>query len=136
MAFRLGSGARRKPKTSRTGTGLSFFRAFPEWLAFLLLLGFVVQGTAIQTHPHFTQQPGSSLIASSNRAAPASKSEKDDRSNCPLCQEAAMAGAYLLPPAVVVPPPPAMVLWIVGTTLASFALLTAAHSWQSRAPPQ
>ena len=136
MAFRLGSGARREPKVSRTGSSLSLARAFPEWLAFLLLLGFVVQGTAIQTHLHFTQQAGSSLIASSNRAAPASKTDKDDPANCPLCQEAAMAGVYVLPPATVLPPPPAVVLWIAGTTLASFALLTSAHSWQSRAPPQ
>jgi len=121
---------------SRTGSSLSLARAFPELFAFLLLLGFVVQGSAIQTHLHFTQRPGSSLIASSNRAAPASKTDKDDPANCPLCQAAAMAGAYVLPSAAVLPPPPVAVLWIARTTMAAFDLLTSAHSWQSRAPPQ
>ncbi len=111
-------------------------RPFRNLFALLLLLGFVVQGTAIQAHLHFAGQSSSPIAASSDRAAPAAKPGKEDPANCPLCQEAAMAGAYVLPTAVVLPPPPAVVLWIAGTTLAAFALPTAAHSWQSRAPPQ
>lgn len=137
MAFSIligGHGASRIPSS---GSGTLLVPPFSQLVGFLLLLGFVVQGTAIQTHLHFARQASSALVASSDRFAQAAKPNKDDSpANCPLCQEAAMAGAFVLPSAAVLPPPPAAVVWIVRTTLATFGLLTRAHSWQSRAPPR
>jgi hypothetical protein len=59
-----------------------------------------------------------------------------DVTDCPLCQEAAMAGAYLLPPAIVIPPPPAPLPWIAAATIGEFNLLAPALGWLSRAPPR
>jgi hypothetical protein len=137
MVFRSGIGKRAAPKLSSTGSSVSLARAFPGLFAFFLLLGLVVQGTAIQTHVHFARQAGPQPVASSDGYAPAAKPNKDDSpANCPLCQEAAMAGAYVLPPATVLPPPPAAVLWIADSAMTAFRLLTPDHGWHSRAPPQ
>jgi hypothetical protein len=135
MAFRLGFSGGVAPKPTSIGSGRSLARGFPTLFAFLLLVGFVVQGTAVQTHLHFSKQD-SSVVSSSDRYVQFEKPGKDDPASCPLCQEAAMAGAYMLPSVAVLPPPPAAVLWIAVTPLAAFGLLTPAHSWQSRAPPQ
>jgi len=112
-------------------------RAWARVLVFFLLLCFVVQGSVVQSHVHLVEQasplaaaPGPSHIA----AAPSGKG--DSPADCPLCQEAAMAGAYLLPPVVVLPPPPVLVPWIAAATLAAFGLPAQPLGWLSRAPPE
>src|SRR5436190_8389042 len=121
MAIMLHFGGRPASKLSNSGSRGSLVRAFPSLFAFLLLLGFVVQGTAVQTHLHFSEH-GASFASSGGGSAQSPKPGKDDPANCPLCQEAATAGAYLLPSVAVLPPPPVALRWIAGTTLATFGL--------------
>jgi len=112
-------------------------RPFAGLFVFLLLLAFVAQGTAIQAHLHFLGPPGANSVAAADRAGSAATTNKyDTLANCRLCQEAALAGAYVLPAASTLPPPPPLVTWIAVAAMAAFGLPTAAHSWQSRAPPQ
>jgi hypothetical protein len=137
MEFRSPSGGRKAPNLPLAGSLLARVRRVPRLLVFLLLLCFVVEGTAVQSHVHFVRQ-ASRLAATSGatyvETAPAGKG--DSPADCPLCQEAAMAGAYVLPPVPVLPPPPAPVLWTVAAILPAFALLAPSLGWLSRAPPE
>jgi hypothetical protein len=94
-------------------------RALPRALVMLLLACLLVQGTAIQTHIHFTGQARSAISAApGDRIVQTAKAGGgSDAADCPLCQEAAMAGVYLLPPAIVIPPPPAPLPWIAAATI-------------------
>jgi hypothetical protein len=133
MKFRLESGG--PTAATLPGGGRRPVGARPL-LAFLMLLVLLVQGTAVQTHVHWARQVSESAAASRGSIQAANPAQGDSSADCPLCREAAMAGAYILPPAVVLPPPPAAVLWIATAMRAAFGVLTSAHSWQSRAPPQ
>lgn len=118
-----------------TAGGPAGRRALPRLLIFLLLLGFVAQTIVVQGHVHFVQQ-ASSLAAGHSRIEAAPSGNGDSPADCPLCQEAATAGAYLLPALPVLPPPPAPALWTAQAALVSFALLSAPLGWLSRAPPE
>lgn len=112
-------------------------RAWPRALVMLLLACLLIHGTAIQTHIHFTGQARLAAAMSGAQAGQTVKSGSGgDATECPLCQEAAMAGAYVLPPVPVLPPPPAPVLWTVAAILPAFALLAPSLGWLSRAPPE
>jgi hypothetical protein len=114
--------------------GQSLAYALPRALVLLLLACLLIQGTAVQTHVHFVAQARS---AAADASAHAAKPDKGDAAgDCPLCQEMAMAGAYLLPQAIVLPPPPASFLGAGAATIAEFGLHTPALGWLSRAPPQ
>jgi hypothetical protein len=95
----------------------------------------LIQGTAVRTHIHSAGQmrPAAS---GAQTLQPAKPGNGDDAANCPLCQEAATAGAYVLPPAVVLPSPPPTPLWAAAVAIRTLGLSTSAHSWRSRAPPQ
>jgi len=110
--------------------------AWPLALVMLLIASLLIQATVVQAHVHFTgpaRLTASSPVAQVVRAAPAGG---DDTGECPLCQEMAMAGAYLLPAAIVLPLPPALLVWVEATALHEFGLRSRAHGWLSRAPPQ
>ena len=112
-------------------------RAWPRALVILLLACWLVQGTAIQTHIHFVNQTRLAQAAAGPSAGRLTKPlNGNDPADCPLCQEAAMAGAYLLPPAIALPSPPVAVLWLATATITEFKLLAPRHGWQSRAPPE
>jgi hypothetical protein len=103
----------------------------------VLLFALLVQGTAVQAHLHFARHVQAPAVTSSERAIHASADGAGDSStDCRLCQEAAMAGAYLLPPATVLPAPPALVPWLGSAALNAFQLVAPALGWQSRAPPR
>jgi hypothetical protein len=103
----------------------------------VLLLALLVQGTAVQTHLHFVGQAHARAVAASDGANSAFQPGKTDTSTpCRLCQEAAMAGAYVLPSAAVLPLPPAPARRAATAATVAFGLLVPAHGWQSRAPPQ
>jgi hypothetical protein len=137
MEYRVRSGGREAPELPVSGSLLARTRAVPRLLVFLLLLCFVVQGTAVQSHVHFIRQ-ASAIAANSSvsQVEPAQSGKGDSPADCPLCQEAASAGAYVLPPVPVLPAPPPPVLWTAGATFAAFALLAQPLGWLSRAPPQ
>ena len=111
-------------------------RVLPNALLALLLACFVIQGTAVQSHVHFVGRSSGELSLTAPQAARTATPYNDDAATCPLCQEAATAGAYLLPAVAAVPPAPAPVLWVSAAAIAAFALLTPARGWRSRAPPQ
>ena len=109
-------------------------RAWPRALVVLLLLACVlVQTTAVQTHIHFVAQP---VLGAHSMAQLAKPAGPDSAADCPLCEEAAMAGAYLLPAGIVVPSPPALMLGNAAATIAEFNLIYLGHGWLSRAPPE
>jgi hypothetical protein len=106
-------------------------------LVFLLLFAFVAQGTAVQSHVH--PAGDARPFASPARAGHAQLSPKasdNPAADCPLCQEAAMAGAYVLAAAPALPPPPAPMLWSAPAVAAQFVLPAPALGWRSRAPPE
>jgi len=113
-------------------------RAWPPALVSLLLACLLVQGTAVQTHVHFTAKARAAALAGPHGQtlrAPDTGGGSDP-ADCPLCQEAATAGAYLLPTAIVLPAPPALPLWAGAAVLRALGVFASAHNWQSRAPPQ
>ena len=137
MAFKVISGGRVGPWLPGSGSGLAVARARPRLLVFLLLACLLVQATLVQSHLHFASRTRLSAAASSEQAVQSAKPAKGDPvADCPLCHEAAMAGAYLLPTATVLPPPPAPIPWVATVPLAGFGLPSPAFGWLSRAPPQ
>jgi hypothetical protein len=111
-------------------------RDIPRLIVFLLALCFVVQSTAVQTHVHFAEQANASAAASTGHIEAVTSSKGNSPADCPLCQEAAMAGAYVLPDVPALPPPPTSVLWTATTAMATFAILAPPLGWLSRAPPE
>jgi hypothetical protein len=131
------SGGRAAPRLPSSGSRLIRSVAGLRTALVFLLFALLVQGTAVQAHLHFAQQARTLAAASSGPQVHVSSSGRDDPgTDCRLCQEATMAGAYVLPPAVILPSPPAPVLWGALASIAEFGLLAPAQGWQSRAPPQ
>jgi hypothetical protein len=125
------------PVLSHSASPLRRLRGFPSPLALLLLLAFVVQVTAVQSHVHFIEHANPLASAShQTRIQSTSSSQGESTADCPLCQEAAFAGAYLLPHLPVLPPPPAPAPWLVLLGLAAFGLAVSSFGWLSRAPPE
>ena len=125
--------ARQEPRAGATGRT----RAWPRVLVFLLLFAFVAQGTAVHSHIHpaAAAKPFAST-ARADRAQLSPKTGDSPAADCPLCQEAAMAGAYVLAAAPAVPPPPARMLWSAPAEPARFQLPPPSPGWRSRAPPE
>jgi hypothetical protein len=112
-------------------------RALPRVLVFLLLLCFVAQSTAVQSHVHFTGAAGRTVAATADghaRVIPSSTASP--AADCPLCQEAAMAGAYVLSPVATLPPPPPAIEPAAVAASVGFALPAPPLGWLSRAPPE
>lgn len=101
-----------------------------------LVVALLVQGFATQTHGHFGIDRASAVAASVRVAAIA-----DDQKNvpakpaCPLCEERALFGAYLLGGSVTVAAPLAAAYDPVAVSLPLLALRASSHAWRSRAPP-
>jgi hypothetical protein len=112
------------------------------WVALLLvtLLAFGWQSFVTQTHRHFgervvvaglsVQSPGGTDARKSGQA-PA-----DSPDNCPICQEIAHGGVYLLPTPIALPVPAVLAAWFGVALLLALALQQRSHDWRSRAPPR
>ena len=111
-------------------------RAWPLALVMLLIASLLIHATVVQTHVHFIGPSRVAAAASGAQSVRAAPAGGEDTGECPLCQEMAMAGAYLLPAAIVLPLPPALLVWVEATALHEFGLRSRAHGWLSRAPPQ
>ncbi|MEO7054326.1 MAG: hypothetical protein ABI191_05080 [Rhizomicrobium sp.] len=101
-----------------------------------MLVAFVVQGFAVQTHIHGI--PTSADISITHVSAPSQPVPLDpyDPANCALCQEMLHAGVYVAP----ITADLAVILTAVAFA-PTYALLPHAaterqHSWQGRAPPR
>jgi hypothetical protein len=113
------------------------YQSWPRVFVALLLACLLLQGTAVQTHVHFFAKAAPTASLSGGTSAQFSKAGKDgDSAGCLLCQQAAVAGAYLLPQAVLLPAPPALGSWISAAILGEFNLAMPARGWRSRAPPK
>lgn len=114
-------------------------RALWVALLFLTLFAFTWQSFVTQTHRHAgargaalalaVQAPGAAALEKGGQV-PA-----DTPDNCPICQEIAHGGAYLLPAPIAFQPPPALAAWFAVTLLLALALRQQSHAWRSRAPP-
>lgn len=135
MAYRLRFGGSPGHDLRNAAFSLARTVAGPWALGLLLVASLLLQATAVQTHVHFTA-PTHTITPGERSARISIPATGQSPADCPLCQEAAMAGAYLLPPAIVVPPAPATLHWLAATALLPFGLRAPPRGWQSRAPPQ
>ncbi len=119
-----------------SGGHLAFTPTWPRLFALLLLACVLVQGTLIQSHLHFAGTSSRQATSGEPSAQLSKPARGDPAADCPLCHEAALAGAYLLPTATILPPPPAAAPWLFTARLAAFGLPAPAFGWLSRAPPQ
>ena len=106
----------------------------PTWrrvFVALTLFVFAYAGYTTQTHLHAPALAQSFSGENSHGKTPL----QDDPQHCPFCQEYLLAGAYVVPAPIVLPLPVAVpsLTWIAQRDLPS--LVTFAHAWQSRAPP-
>jgi hypothetical protein len=126
---------------------------FTILMAFLAL---TIQNVVVQTHIHIPQMGGRVETVSLMTLAAAALSDKphaagdvctestlhdkypinEDPSNCPLCQEMAHPGQFVLSAAVLAILPVVVTVNFVvfDEVLPSFFRIS--HSWQGRAPPQ
>jgi hypothetical protein len=123
--------ARRMTPFSILGHGSA--GGWPRFLFATLLSALLVQALAVQSHIHAAAQANASAAQVAKSARTVSG---DPVTRCALCQEAAMAGAYLLPAVIGLPPAPAAFLWLEPAAPLEFALPDPARGWLSRAPPR
>lgn len=102
-----------------------------------LIVALVLQGFVVQTHLHAIGARDGAVAAPSATIAAAIDSRRHDPAppTCPLCQEQALFGAYLLAGPVVLCAPADAVHDHAAAALPLFALSSASHAWHSRAPP-
>ena len=115
-------------------TGRSGSRFAILFLAFAL----VWQNFLVQGHAHF--DGGGRIVASNAAAASISAIANKSRPApatpaCPLCEEQALFGAYVLADAVTFVAPASAPAWYTPVQPAVLSLRTQSHFWRSRAPP-
>lgn len=110
------------------------------WATILLatLLAFSWQSFVTQTHVHFDTD--AHMAAFSGQASSAARSDKgkgssDTPANCPICEEIAHDGLYLLPTLAVLEAPEPAPVWQAVATPIVRAVRKPSHAWRSRAPP-
>ncbi|WP_299423403.1 hypothetical protein [Sphingomonas bacterium] len=103
------------------------------WLVVALLF----QGFATQTHAHFGVDRTSAAAASTSVATVAVDGQKQDPAApaCPLCEEKALFGAYLLSGSITIVAPVGVAYHYAAASLPPLALHASSHAWRSRAPP-
>jgi len=123
----------------RSGGRVAGLRALWAAMLLLTLLAFGWQSFVTQTHRHFGQ--GGISLALSVPSPGGTQVEKggqlpaDTPDNCPICQEIAHGGAYMLPAPILFQAPAAIAAWFAVTLLLALALRQQSHAWRSRAPP-
>jgi hypothetical protein len=105
-------------------------------LLVLMLACLLLQSTAVQAHVHLAHLPTSLAAAADGPAQIKATGDEEAAAPCALCLAAASAGHYVLASGNALPPPPARVLGTDPRSLPEFRLLSPAHGWLSRAPPQ
>lgn len=101
------------------------------WLVVALLL----QGFATQTHGHFGADRTSAVAASAHVVVVSDGQNDPATPACPLCEEKALFGAYLLGGSVMVAAPVVAAYDYAAVSLPLLALRSWSHAWRSRAPP-
>ncbi len=119
------------------------WRIIVAWLA---LIAFAQQSFITQTHIHFAAGPFSSAALAQTDSAKAQKANShstpdkypssDDPANCPICQEIAATGHFVMPAAAALTLP-AQDIYAATLLLTAPAFRSApSHGWQGRAPPR
>ena len=110
-----------------------------RWFVLLAaLMAFSWQSFATQTHLHI--YPGTRSVATAAGVVVSSqlttgRSPTDEPANCPICQEMAHAGHYLLPTPIAFVAPQTSAPWLVVTPTVALLLRQPPRPWNSRAPP-
>ena len=102
-----------------------------------LVVALLVQGFATQTHAHFGVDRAWAAAESARVATAAVDSRKNAPAApvCPLCEEKALFGAYLLGGSITVAAPVEVAYHHAAASLPLLALHLSSHAWRSRAPP-
>jgi hypothetical protein len=104
-------------------------------LVAFMLLAFVFQGYATQTHIHVQNVPAA-VHDVKGGAGHDKYPPNDDPANCPICQQIMQAGHYVAPAWLM----PLLIL----QTISAIEIVTVtgprndavSHNWRSRGPPQ
>ena len=100
------------------------------WLAVALLF----QGLVVQTHAHVGADPYAT-VAGTIASTVDNRKDGSSAPACPLCEEKALFGAYLLGGSIAIAAPVAAAYHYVAASLPLLQLRVSSHAWQSRAPP-
>ena len=113
--------------------GLSARRLALLWLVVALLF----QGFATQTHTHFGGDRVSATAGVVRMATAAADSQKNApiAPACPLCEEKALFGAYLLGGSAAITAPIDIAYHYAAESLPLLQLRPTRYAWRSRAPP-
>lgn len=101
-----------------------------------MLLAFIVQGYATQTHIHNESVAAAGILVK-NGGAPGHENYpgNDDPANCPICQQILQSGQFVAPAWQM----PLLVTLVVSaiefTIVATPRYDAISHSWRSRGPP-
>ncbi len=114
----------------RSGDG--FWRRL---LVALTLAAFVQQGLVTQAHIHVAAATAPQPVAGT-LGGHGTGPVRDDPSQCPLCQEFVLAGAYLAPAAIVIPPPALALFHVTRPAPQAPHVDATSHAWLGRGPPQ
>jgi hypothetical protein len=121
-------------------TAIEIRRTYPGWrsVTWLVLLAFTLQSFVTQTHIHALPPMAAATIGKVLTSAPgADKSPvSSDTTTCPFCQAISHAGAFFASSTPRLPFPIDWAECLVPFLIAIAGRSFAAHSWQSRAPPQ
>lgn len=105
-------------------------------IALLTLLIFTAQSYLIQTHIHAQTFTGPGITVGHAIASPLGSKAPLDVDQCPLCQEAAHSGSYILPGAAAALPVTVSFTLVPLSALPAVLARAITHTWQGRAPPQ
>ncbi len=117
----------------------------PLAITLFVLLTFVLQGYATQTHVHFPGERNFVVDAGgvgelakdsrSQKSEPQKAPSKGDPENCPLCQQITIAGAFVSPAAVALLLPVQIPYAAPAVFAVAVLFRSVSHSWHGRAPP-
>lgn len=103
-----------------------------------LVLALLCQGFVTQTHAHSGTEQGWSIAGAARTATATVDDQKRSPAapTCPLCEEKALFGAYLLGGSIVFAKPVDVAVAYSVASFAAFILSLPSHAWRSRAPPR
>ena len=109
-----------------------------RFIVFLAIFAFALQAYIAQTHIHGVSQDAGAAVKIVASAAPIKGKGPLDNApvDCPFCQTAALTGVVLTPTMPLLYLSLAWVKAFMPPFTARATSATAAHDWQSRAPPQ
>jgi hypothetical protein len=130
--------------------GLPNLAVWRGFVVYLFVAAFAFQSCATQSHIHFSSASGisgkladrGSPQASNKFAGHFGEQQKPDRyplsddpSNCPICQQIALAGHVLTAGATSLIPPSEITFYALTNADVLILISGVSHAWRGRAPP-